>query len=72
MNEQNALSLVIFLAILPNVNCKTSFVKDQGMNAVFPPVNTRTNIDIPDGHLRPLGLVFTYFRRVSLYMHKII
>ena len=60
MTELKALNIVIFLAVLPYVNCKTSFVKDQDMNAVFPPVNTRTNIDIPDGHLRPLGLIVCF------------
>ncbi|KAK3576648.1 hypothetical protein CHS0354_023166 [Potamilus streckersoni] len=37
------------------VESKTSFVKDQSLNAVFPPVNIKSVPGIPDGHLRPLG-----------------
>ena len=55
-------TLVFLVAATGCTESKTSFVKDQDMNAVFPPVNTRTSIDIPEGHLRPLGLIkFSFF-----------
>lgn len=48
--------LTLFLVVVYYVECKTSFVKDQSMDFVFPPLNIRkVNLDIPDGHLRPLG-----------------
>ncbi|XP_045180369.2 uncharacterized protein LOC123539702 [Mercenaria mercenaria] len=47
---------VLILSSLLNVyDCKTSFVKDQSIDFVFPPVQQHVIAGIPEGHLRPLG-----------------
>ena len=47
---------LLFVTSLVNIiNGKTSFVKDQSTDFVFPPVDQQIIAGIPEGHLRPLG-----------------
>ncbi|XP_013380535.1 uncharacterized protein LOC106151697 [Lingula anatina] len=48
-------SCFIVLAVIPFCSSKSGFIKDQGMNVVFPPLVKRHGSGIPEGHLRPLG-----------------
>lgn len=54
--ETRKFRLILFLTTLVEFcECKTSFVKDQSTNFVFPPVEQQIIAGIPEGHLRPLG-----------------
>ena len=48
-------TLVIMVVVLAVAQGKIGFVKDQSMDATFPPPVFKPDPSIPEGHLRPLG-----------------
>ena len=48
-------TLVIMVVVFAVAQGKIGFVKDQSMDATFPPPVFKPDPSIPEGHLRPLG-----------------
>ena len=48
-------TLMVVVMVLAVAQGKIGFVKDQSMDATFPPPVFRPDPSIPEGHLRPLG-----------------
>lgn len=53
--------LITVMSLMRGITCKTSFVKDLKTDVQFPPVNVHTVAGIPEGHLRPLGKLISFF-----------
>ena len=51
--------VIFLLLVLPSSLAKLGFIKDQSMEANFPPRVSKPDPDIPEGHLRPLGEYLT-------------
>lgn len=54
-SNEAAFTFVFVMSLFNVIVCKTSFVKDQRTDFVFPPVDQQIIAGIPEGHLRPLG-----------------
>ena len=53
---KTVMHLLILIILFSYAHSKIGFIKDQNMDAQFPPAITRIDDDIPEGHLRPLGM----------------